>query len=82
MPALTTSQMDGSMALSSIMSTANGIRGTGTPHDTVRASISAYSAMGQGIKNSYAVSLTKDAAPVGSATFPMTTPEWPTPIAR
>jgi hypothetical protein len=80
-PASMTSQMDGSTAPSSITSAANGVRGMGTPHDTVCTSISAYSAMGQGIKNSYATSLTKDATPVGSATFPTTTPEWPTPIA-
>jgi hypothetical protein len=64
------------------MNTASGVRETDTPRTTVRASISVYSAMGQGIKNSCAVSLIKDAEPVGSAAFPTTTPGWPTPIVH
>jgi hypothetical protein len=82
MPASTTLRTGGSMALNSIISVVSGARETGTPHATVHASTNVYSIMGQGTKNSCATSLTKDAKPVESATFPTITLEWLTPIAH
>jgi hypothetical protein len=73
MLALMISRMGGSMALNSTTNVANGARGTGTPRDTACASTNVCSVMGQGIRNSYATSLTKDAEWEEYAASPTTT---------
>jgi hypothetical protein len=82
MPVSTTSRTDGSTVLSSITNTANGARGMGIPCITVRALTNACSVMGQGTRNSYATSHTKDVEWEECAAFPTITQEWPTPTAH
>jgi hypothetical protein len=57
---------------------ANGAKGTGTPHTTAHASISASSAMELDMESSNATSPTKDAKPDEYAASPMTILGWPT----
>jgi hypothetical protein len=74
--------MGGNTAPNSTTNGANGTKEMGTPCATACASINACSAMEQGIKSNCAASPTKDAKQEEYAASLMTTPEWPTPIAR
>jgi hypothetical protein len=72
-PALMTLRMGGNMAPSNTTSAVSGAKGTGTPHITAHASISACSATGTDIKNSCVVSPTRGAGWEECAASPTTT---------
>jgi hypothetical protein len=65
------------MALSNTTNSVSGVRGMGTRCATAHTSINAYSAMGSGMENNNAASLTRGVKPDESAGSPTTTPGWP-----
>jgi hypothetical protein len=74
----TTSQMGGSMAPTSTMSAASGVRGTDTQHVIAHASTNVYSAMESDTERGNAVSHTRDAGLNRSVVSQTTTLVWPT----